>query len=97
MNKTEAIDKMIETIYNNNSDLIMTEIDVKKLNEFFKSSLVFEEEFDKFFEENISDLDGISKLKSGKYEMEKQAEIARLDENISRIRNIASNRQGVRQ
>ena len=41
MNKTEAIDKMIETIYNNNSDLIMTEIDVKKLNEFFKSSLVF--------------------------------------------------------
>lgn len=72
MNKTEAIDKMIETIYNNNSDLIMTEIDVKKLNEFFKSSLVFEEEFDKFFEENISDLDGISKLKSGKYEMEKQ-------------------------
>ena len=32
-----------------------------------------------------------------KYEMLKQEEMAKLDKNINRIRNIAFNKQGVRQ
>ena len=36
MNKKEAISELINTIYNNNSDLILSESDIKRLNNFFK-------------------------------------------------------------
>lgn len=72
MNKQEAINELINTIYNNNSDLILTESDIKRLNKFFKEVNQFNEQFDAFLEENFEKTKGISKLKSGKYEMEKQ-------------------------
>ena len=72
MNKQEAINELINTIYNNNSDLILTESDIKRLNKFFKEVNQFNEQFDAFLEENSEKTKGISKLKSGKYEMEKQ-------------------------
>lgn len=72
MNKKEAINELINTIYNNNSDLILSESDIKRLNNFFKEVDQFSKQFDAFLEENSEKTKGISKLKSGKYEMEKQ-------------------------
>lgn len=72
MNKKEAISELINTIYNNNSDLILSESDIKRLNNFFKEVDQFSKQFDAFLEENSEKTKGISKLKSGKYEMEKQ-------------------------
>ena len=72
MNKKEAISELINTIYNNSSDLILSESDIKRLNNFFKEVDQFSKQFDAFLEENFEKTKGISKLKSGKYEMEKQ-------------------------
>ena len=72
MNKKEAINELISTIYNNNSDLILSENDIRRLNNFFKEVDQFNKQFDTFLEENAEKTKGISKLKSGKYEMEKQ-------------------------
>lgn len=72
MNKKEAIDELIKTIYNTNSDLILPEVDIKKLNDFFKKIDDFDKEFDKFCNDNSEELNEISKLRSGKYEIEKQ-------------------------
>ena len=72
MNKKEALDELIKTIYGSNSDLILSEEEIKRLNTFFKEAKQFDEEFNKYFDKHANDLEGISKLKSGKYEMEKQ-------------------------
>lgn len=72
MNKKEAIDELIKTIYNTNSDLILPEVDIKKLNDFFKKVDDFDKEFDEFCNDNSEELNEISKLRSGKYEIEKQ-------------------------
>ena len=72
MNKKEAIDELIKTIYNTNSDLILTEVDIKKLNDFFKSIDDFNKNFEDFCNDNSEELNEISKLRSGKYEIEKQ-------------------------
>ena len=72
LNKKEAVDELIKTIYGSNSDLILSEEEIKRLNNFFKEVKQFDEEFDKYFDKHSDDLEGISKLKSGKYEMEKQ-------------------------
>lgn len=72
MNKKEAVDELIKTIYGSNSDLILSEEEIKRLNNFFKEAKQFDEEFNKYFDKHSDDLEGISKLKSGKYEMEKQ-------------------------
>ncbi len=72
MNKSEAINEFIRTVYMYNSDLIISESDIKKLNNFFKDVMCNEEEFDSFFENNIEQIGMISKLKSGRCELEKQ-------------------------
>ena len=72
MNKQEAIDELIKTIYNNNSDLILSEADIKRLNNFFKEVEQFDEQFEDFITEHSDNLKGITQLRSGKYEMEKQ-------------------------
>lgn len=72
MNKKEAINELISTIYSNNSDLILSENDIRRLNNFFKEVDQFNKQFDTFLEENAEKVKGISKLKSGKFEMEKQ-------------------------
>lgn len=72
MNKKEAIAELIKTIYNTNSKLILPEIDIKKLNNFFKSIDSFNKNFEDFCKEHHSELIEVSKLKSGKYEIEKQ-------------------------
>ena len=72
MNKKDAINELIQSVYSNNSDLILSESDVKRLNDFFKDSIEFNEEFEKYFEEHENAIGDISRLKSGKYEMEKQ-------------------------
>lgn len=72
MNKKEAIDELIKTIYNTNSDLILPEVDIKKLNDFFKSIDDFNKNFEDFCNDNSEELNEISKLRSGKYEIEKQ-------------------------
>ena len=45
MNKKEAINELIKKIYNTSSDLILPEVDIKMLNDFFKRN----ENFDKNF------------------------------------------------
>lgn len=72
MNKQDAINELIQYVYSNNSDLILSESDIKRLNEFFKDSIEFNEKFEKYFEEHKDSIGNISRLKSGKYEMEKQ-------------------------
>lgn len=72
MNKTEAINELIKTIYNKNSNLILPEIDIKKLNSFFKNINEFDKEFEDFCKEHSTELCEISKLRSGRYEIEKQ-------------------------
>lgn len=72
MNKKEAVDELIKTIYNTNSDLILPEIDIKKLNDFFKSVDDFNKDFKDFCKDHCIELSEISKLRSGKYEIEKQ-------------------------
>lgn len=72
MNKKEAIDELIKTIYNTNSDLILPEVDIKKLNDFFKGIEDFNKKFEDFCNDNSEELNEISKLRSGKYEIEKQ-------------------------
>lgn len=89
LNEETYVNMIIESL---NKDPIMT--GNPKLKEGVKLLLpVLRKNSERVFEKYINKTDAIIE----KYEMEKQAEIARLDENISRIRNIASNRQGVRQ
>lgn len=72
MNKKEAIDELIKTIYNTNSNLILPEVDIKKLNNFFKKVDNFDKKFEDFCNDNSEELNKISKLRSGKFEIEKQ-------------------------
>lgn len=72
MNKQDAINKLIQSVYSNNSDLVLSESKIKRLNAFFKSFIKLEESFDNYCEKHKDLVDDISKLKSGKYEMEKQ-------------------------
>lgn len=72
VNKKDAINELIKTIYSNNSDLILSESAIKRLNDFFKESIEFRENFEKYFATHENLIGNISRLKSGKYEMEKQ-------------------------
>ena len=72
MNKKEAINELIKKIYNTNSDLILPEVDIKMLNDFFKRNENFDKKFEEFCNDNSEKFNEISKLKSGKYEIEKQ-------------------------
>ena len=72
MNKSDAIAILLKNVYSNNSDLILSEIDIKKLNEFFKEIENFDKSFEDFCNEHEFEINKISKLRSGKYEIEKQ-------------------------
>ena len=72
MNKRDSLNELIQSIYSNNSELILSESDIKRINDFFKSTIDFEEAFEKFFEKHTDSVGIIYKLKSGKYELEKQ-------------------------
>lgn len=72
MNKKEATKELINKIYKTNSDLILNENEIKKINIFFKENNEFNGNFDDFFEKHYDELKNISLLKSGKYEIEKQ-------------------------
>ena len=72
MNKKEAINELIKKSYNTSSDLILPEIDIKMLNDFFKRNENFDKKFEEFCNDNSEKFNEISKLKSGKYEIEKQ-------------------------
>ena len=71
VNKQEAVEELIKTVYNSNSDLILEEDEIKRLNDFFKS-VDCTQDFEKICGENSIELIEISKLKSGRYEIEKQ-------------------------
>lgn len=72
MTKKEAINELINTVYNNDSNLILPEKDIKRLNDFFKKLDNFDVQFEIFAKNNSEELQRISKLKSGRYEIEKQ-------------------------
>lgn len=79
-------------IENLNKDPIMTSN--PKLKDGVKKLLpVLKKNSERAFEKYINKTDAIIE----KYEMLKQEEMAKLDKNINRIRNIAFNKQGVRQ
>lgn len=72
MNKKDAINQLIQFVYSSNSALIFSESDIKRFNKFFKNSIKFNGEFEKYFEVHKDFIGSISRLKSGKCEMEKQ-------------------------
>lgn len=74
MNKEQAIDKFIEEIYTNNTNLVLKNEDVKKINKFYKETLNDTEEFEEYIQKYNTELGNIKKLKSGTYEIKKQYE-----------------------
>lgn len=89
LNEETYVNMIIENL---NKNPIMTSN--PKLKDGVKKLLpVLKKNSERAFEKYINKTDAIIE----KYEMLKQEEMAKLDKNINRIRNIAFNRQGVRQ
>lgn len=89
LNEETYVNMIIENL---NKDPIMTSN--PKLKDGVKKLLpVLKKNSERAFEKYINKTDAIVE----KYEMLKQEEMAKLDKNINRIRNIAFNKQGVRQ
>lgn len=89
LNEETYVNMIIENL---NKDPIMTSN--PKLKDGVKKLLpVLKKNSERAFEKYINKTDAIIE----KYEMLKQEEMAKLDKNINRIRNIAFNKQGVRQ
>lgn len=89
LNEETYVNMIIENL---NKDSIMTSN--PKLKDGVKKLLpILKKNSERAFEKYINKTDAIIE----KYGMLKQEEMARLDKNINRIRNIAFNRQGVRQ
>lgn len=74
MNKVSSLNKLIDLIYSSNCKLVVSNKDIKYLNDFFKDSKNFVGDFREYLEGGSEALSLIKKLKSGKYEMEKQYE-----------------------
>lgn len=74
MNKEQAINKFIEEIYTNNTNLVLKNEDIKKINKFYKETLNDTEEFEEYIQKYNTELGSIKKLKSGTYEVKKQYE-----------------------
>lgn len=73
MNKEQAIKSFLEKIYSNNTDLILSNDDIKKISDFYKETLInVNEEFDFCMKKYEDELKALKKLKSGTYEIKKQ-------------------------
>lgn len=72
MNKNDAINFFLSTIYSNNSKLVLTDEDIKKIEKFYKNNHKVDEEYKDYLSKNYEKIGCIEKIRSGNYELEKQ-------------------------
>lgn len=72
MNKNDAINFFLSTIYSNNSKLVLTDEEIKKIEKFYKNNHKVDEEYKDYLSKNYEKIGCIEKIRSGNYELEKQ-------------------------
>lgn len=74
MSKENTIQKFLDTVYQNDSSLILDEESIKRINAFFKEYQEEEKKFDDFLSLLGIEFQDITKLQSGVMEIKKQYE-----------------------
>lgn len=74
MSKENTIQEFLDTVYKNDSSLILDEESIKRINEFFKEYQEKEKKFDDFLSVLAVEFQDITKLQSGVMEIKKQYE-----------------------
>lgn len=72
MNKEKSINFFLDTIYSNNSKLVLTDEEIKRIENFYKENHKIDEEYDEYLKNNYDVIGPIKKIRSGNYELEKQ-------------------------
>lgn len=72
MNKEKSISYFLDTIYSNNSKLVLTDEEIKRIENFYKENHKIDEEYEEYLKNNYDVIGAIKKIRSGNYELEKQ-------------------------
>lgn len=72
MNKNESINFFLDTVYSNNSELVLTDEEIKQIEGFYKDHKKIDQEYEDYLNNNYEVIGNIEKLRSGNYELEKQ-------------------------
>lgn len=72
MNKEEAILFFLKTIYSSDSNLVLTDDEIKKIEKFYKNNHKKDLEYEDYLKKNYNVIGCIEKIRSGNYELEKQ-------------------------
>ena len=72
MNKNESINFFLDTVYSNNSELVLTDEEIKQIEGFYKDHKKIDQEYEDYLNNNYEIIGNIEKLRSGNYELEKQ-------------------------
>ena len=72
MNREEAISFFLDTIYSNDSNLVLTDEEIKRIEKFYKENHKIDEEYEEYLQKNYEIIGCIEKIRSGNYELEKQ-------------------------
>lgn len=72
MNKEKSIIFFLDTIYSNNSKLVLTDEEIKRIENFYKENHKIDKEYDEYLKNNYDVIGLIKKIRSGNYELEKQ-------------------------
>ena len=72
MSKENTIQEFLDTVYQNDSSLILDEESIKRINAFFKEYQEEEKKFDDFLSVLGVEFQDITKLQSGVMEIKKQ-------------------------
>lgn len=72
MNKKDAIKYFINTIYSNNSNLILSDKEIKRIEKFYKENRKIDKEYENYVKDNYEIIGCVEKIRSGNYELKKQ-------------------------
>lgn len=72
MNREEAISFFLDTIYINDSNLVLTDEEIKRIENFYKENHKTNEEYEEYLKNNYEVIGCIEKIRSGNFELEKQ-------------------------
>lgn len=72
MNKKEAIKFFLKTIYLNDTKLVLSNVDIDRIEDFYKHNHKDKEEYEEYLQKNYETIGCIEKLRSGNFELEKQ-------------------------
>lgn len=72
MSKDMAIKEIIKKIYTSDTHLVLTEQEINEINEFYKKNFEKETRYSNFLYKSAKITEKIGKLKSGRFEIEKQ-------------------------